>query len=272
MQLVERVQFAAGPNFRIDPEAGVVYGVKILGEKSRNGHGYPLETRRKAAPLYEGMPVNIDHVDKTGHSRSATTRFGVVKNPTAEADGNYAEIHYLKSHPFANQFVEAAQRMPQLLGMSHHAEGELKAVGGVKVVAEITKVRSVDVVADPATVNGLFEDVEVQEEVQVTETVESEAVVETPAEVQEAEENTVATVLALCEQVGRILKPAEAEALLALKPELRSVLVESIKKPAVKAVAAEKPKSKPIPVQESVKPEEKPAFTDRKSFLEFIRN
>jgi hypothetical protein len=53
--------------------------------------------------------------------------------------------------------VEAAQRNPRLLGLSHNAKGRERRVNGESVIETIESVQSVDLVADPATVSGLFE-------------------------------------------------------------------------------------------------------------------
>jgi hypothetical protein len=53
--------------------------------------------------------------------------------------------------------VEAAERMPEALGLSHNAEGKVSSKNGEVLVEEITRVRSVDLVSDPASTESLFE-------------------------------------------------------------------------------------------------------------------
>jgi phenylpyruvate tautomerase PptA (4-oxalocrotonate tautomerase family) len=74
-----------------------------------------------------------------------------------EADGVYADLHYLTRHPLAEMIAEAAERMPEALGLSHNAEGRTTRQGDAEIVEEITRVVSVDLVSDPATTLGLFE-------------------------------------------------------------------------------------------------------------------
>src|SRR5436305_865617 len=75
---------------RVDRNAGVIYGVKLLGQRSRNTHGernvdetrYTDAAMQSAAPLYEGLPVNFDHAPKSqrGEARSVADRGGKVRN------------------------------------------------------------------------------------------------------------------------------------------------------------------------------------------------
>jgi hypothetical protein len=55
------------------------------------------------------------------------------------------------------QLVEAAQRFPEIFGLSHDAGGDEQIIDGERRVVEMYEVKSVDVVADPATNEGLFE-------------------------------------------------------------------------------------------------------------------
>ena len=72
-------------------------------------------------------------------------------------DGVYGDLHYFRAHPAAEVIVEAAVRNPRRFGLSHHAEGAVVRQGGKLVVESIESVRSVDLVQNPATTNGLFE-------------------------------------------------------------------------------------------------------------------
>ena len=147
---------------RVDTEAGIIYGVKVLGPRSRNGRVYEDSAIRKALPLYEGVTVNINHVrpdPKTGAhvERPMQDRWGVLRNVRYQEGSIYADLHYIKSHPMTGQLVEAAQRFPEIFGLSHDAGGDEQLIDGERRVVEMYEVKSVDVVADPATNEGLFE-------------------------------------------------------------------------------------------------------------------
>lgn len=143
----------------VDREKAVISGVRILGPSSLNGRKYTPEAIQKAAALYENRPVNVDHPEDVNkpHQRSVRDRFGWLKNVHYHNDGLEGELHYLKTHPQTEQVLEAADRNPALFGLSHNADGRLVQHGKEYLVEEIVGVRSVDLVADPATTKSLFE-------------------------------------------------------------------------------------------------------------------
>ncbi len=155
--LGERVAVSDVGGSRVDRDAGVIFGVKVLGYESKNGRRYLPEAVKAAATLYEGASVRINHPRRAADQRDADDVFGWLEGVEVRADGLYADLHYLRSHPLATRLCEAAERNPELFGLSHNADGETETRGGETVVLEITEVRSVDLVADPATVGGLFE-------------------------------------------------------------------------------------------------------------------
>lgn len=146
---------------RIDKARGVVKDVKILGLESRNGYSYSGGAARRAIPLYEGARVNIDHPErsKPGAARSYRDRFGILRNVRfVEGEGLRGNFHYNTKHPIAEQFAWDVENEPANCGFSHNAKGPLTDKGGGKLVCEsIEAVRSVDLVADAATTNSLFE-------------------------------------------------------------------------------------------------------------------
>lgn len=152
------LEFTSSPAaLRVDREQGIIYGVKVLGRKSGNGPIYPQSVTRQALPLYEGTKVNLDHPPRTrpADDRSVQDRFGKLQNVRDLADGLYADLHYIRSHPLAAVVAEAAESMPDAFGLSHNANIRESLDTG-EVVA-INRVRSVDLVADPGTTRGIFE-------------------------------------------------------------------------------------------------------------------
>jgi len=146
---------------RIDKEAGVIFGVKIIGCESRNGRHYPNDTLRQAIPLYENSKVNLDHPDGDPRkSRSYHARFGIIRNVhLRENDGLYADFWFNPKHMIAEQLLWDAEHAPDNVGFSHNVEAMVKRQNTTAIVEKIVAVRSVDLVADPATTQGLFESV-----------------------------------------------------------------------------------------------------------------
>jgi len=151
MLLMEKVGWTTA---NIDEEAGIVRRVKVLGTISSNGRRYKEAALQKAVRLYEGMGVNVDH---SVEERRVRDGFGRLKNVVFGERALWGDLEYLKTHPYTPQFLEAARRMPEQLGLSHVANGLLGAENGESVVEEIERVTSVDLVRYPATTKGLFE-------------------------------------------------------------------------------------------------------------------
>jgi len=150
-----------GVQLGIDREAGVIRGVKLLGLISSNGREYPKETVARAAPLYEGAKVNVDHPrGSPGASRDYGDRIGLIRNVHIEqGDGGLrGDLHANPKHALFEQLAWDAEHSPESVGFSHNIQGRTtRRRDGTVVVEEITRVQSVDLVADPATTRGLFE-------------------------------------------------------------------------------------------------------------------
>lgn len=154
MRLTEQTTIAPR---RVDRAAGLIEGVRILGQSSRNGRTYSPRAMAEAASLYEGAPVNVDHPATERKDRPLAEAFGWIRNVRQEADGVYGDLHYLRSHPQAELVAEAAERNPNRIGLSHHAEGTVRMDGSRVIVETVERVHSVDLVQTPATNAGLFE-------------------------------------------------------------------------------------------------------------------
>lgn len=162
-QLRETAQASYG---RVDRANGVIYRVRVQGTSSRNTHDEPNvsgtvylpEALQAAIPLYEGAKVNVDHLaptDRQGYS--SEDRLGKLVNVRFEEGALWADLHILLAHPIAEKLLEAAEKMPDALALSHNAQGRTEVRGGKLVVVEIKEVRSVDVVADGGGNKSLFE-------------------------------------------------------------------------------------------------------------------
>lgn len=160
MSISETVTSGEDDGISVERELGVIHNVKIIGFTSENDRQYTPEALEEAIPLYEGVRVNIDHPEKhPTQQRSSYDRFGKLTNVRfVQGKGLYGDLVYLKSHPMAEMICEAAERMPELFGMSHNAQGEgVVNKKGIFIVSKVTEVRHVDVVADPATTQSLEE-------------------------------------------------------------------------------------------------------------------
>jgi hypothetical protein len=145
---------------RVDRTSGVIRGVKLIGFESRNNRIYPAKVLKEAVHLYEGAKVNIDHPERgPGQERKYSDRFGAIKNVRfVENQGLYGDFHFNPHHPMTEQVLWDAENNPEALGFSHNATLRLgKPQGGKEVIESIIQIRSMDLVADPATTTSLFE-------------------------------------------------------------------------------------------------------------------
>jgi len=155
--LIETVD-SRGLTLRLDAPAGQIKGVKILGTESKNGRTYPAQTLRDAVGLYEGAKVNVNHPRGPADGpRDYQDRLGVIRNVSAREDGLYGDLCFNPKHAIAEQLGWDAAHAPENLGLSHNVTAAVKRQGDKTVVERITRVNSVDLVADPATTKSLFE-------------------------------------------------------------------------------------------------------------------
>jgi len=148
-----------GVAMRVDRPSGVIRGVKVLGLESRNGRTYLPEALCEASPLYEEAKVNVNHPkgNPTG-PRDYQDRIGVIRNVSVRPGaGLFADFFFNPKHALAEQLMWDAEHAPENVGFSHNVEARLSRRGDQVVVEAITRVQSVDLVADPATTRGLFE-------------------------------------------------------------------------------------------------------------------
>lgn len=142
---------------QIDAKAGVIKGVKILGRESKNNRVYPAATIERAKGLYEGKKVNVNHPRGEDVTRNYEERFGFVNNVIVRDGELYGDLNYNPKHAVAEQFAWDAEHAPGQVGLSHNVNGRIMQENGRDVVEEILNVISVDIVADPASTQGLFE-------------------------------------------------------------------------------------------------------------------
>lgn len=153
--IIERCALNEG--VAVDSAKSVIRGVKILGYQSKNSRVYTRDAVREALPMYEGIAVNVDHGDHPSAPRSYESRIGNLANVELKDDGLYGDLQYNPKHALAEQLAWDAENAPGNVGLSHNVRAETRYDNGIIEVTKIVQVVSVDLVADPATTNGLFE-------------------------------------------------------------------------------------------------------------------
>lgn len=148
-----------GRGLRVDRTAHAIRGVKILGLASRNGRTYRPGALAAAVPLYESAKVNVNHPKGSPLApRDYQERIGVLRGVrVVPGEGLFGDLHFNPKHALAEQLLWDAEHAPENVGLSHNVEARLSRQGDGWTVEAITAVRSVDLVADPATTRGLYE-------------------------------------------------------------------------------------------------------------------
>ena len=158
--LLQEYCSSRGVALRIDRAAGLLRGVKLLGLASKNGREYPEATLARAARLYDGAKVNVNH--PKGHPlapRDYQDRIGTIHNVAARpGEGLFGDLQFNPKHALAEQLLWDAEHAPENVGFSHNVQARTAKRGDTTIVEEILAVQSVDLVADPATTRGLFEE------------------------------------------------------------------------------------------------------------------
>lgn len=179
--------FEAFSGDKIDRVNGVIRNVKLIGFESKNGRTYPAAVLKTAVNKYEGAKVNIDHPEKDPtQPRSYNERFGIIRNARfVEGSGVHGDFHFNPKHPIAEQFCWDAEHTPESLGFSHNATLRMgPVVDGKEMVEAVVGIRSMDLVADPATTRSLFECEQTSEKSDMDYKAKYEAVVKELAELK----------------------------------------------------------------------------------------
>ena len=159
VQLLQEYADSRGQAVRIDPREGVLIGVKLIGLNSRNGRRYREAALVQGAALYEGAKVNVNH-PKTGplEPRDYQDRLGVIRAVEFRpGEGLFGNLHFNPKHALAEQLLWDAEHNPRNVGFSHNVQAQVSRIDSEVIVEAITRVQSVDLVADPAATEGLFE-------------------------------------------------------------------------------------------------------------------
>lgn len=158
-ELLQEYVDSRGVSLRVDRDAGVLRGVKLIGMESLNGRRYRPAALAGAVGLYEGAKVNVNHPkDGPLAPRDYRDRLGVIRQVEHRPDeGLFGNLHFNPKHALAEQLAWDAEHNPRNVGFSHNVLARLSRDGEQTVVEAITHVQSVDLVADPAATQGLFE-------------------------------------------------------------------------------------------------------------------
>lgn len=138
----------------------IIRNVVLLGAESKNKRRYTEQCMKSAVGLYENCQAFVNHPTKEEERQGMRDVRGLAGKFTGvrfEGGKIRANFQGLPDDPAAKKFMAIAESMPEIAGLSQNASGKIRVEGGIQIVESIHKVHSVDLVANPATTNGLYE-------------------------------------------------------------------------------------------------------------------
>lgn len=145
---------------RVDRDACVIRGVKIIGTNSQRGRTYTDRALAEAVPLYESAEINVEHPRDERDQlkiRPLVEGWGRLENVKhVPGVGLFGDLHYLQNHPYTPLFLERIEK-GYPIGLSHNARGKWRTEGNRTIVESIPVVISVDLVRRGAATKSLFE-------------------------------------------------------------------------------------------------------------------
>jgi hypothetical protein len=149
-----------GRKLTVDRAESTVDGVKLMGWESKNKRRFSETARQEIFSLCENAKINVNHnTADLSAPRNYGDRFGFVVSRTREGDGIYGKVKVNPKHPLAEQFFWDAEHAPQNCGFSpvYAPKKTSRDREGFLLVEGVSRVSSIDLVADPATTNSLKE-------------------------------------------------------------------------------------------------------------------
>lgn len=142
-------------------KAYIIENMAVIGPKSKNKREYPTDTRKRALKLFEGAKAYANHPRKgeEDQARGISEAIGRHRNVYYDpaTDMVRSNLHLSPTALVRDYIIPHAKANPSLIGNSINGGGKLSESGKV---LEITKLASIDLVTDPATTSGLYEQVE----------------------------------------------------------------------------------------------------------------
>ena len=144
---------------RVDRDKRTVFGVSVLGPKSKNGYAFRESAIREAAGRFDGVKVYLNHQDAMPDVRDLAGRLVATRFESDTTGPRLRGDVLVRKGAAGEMILDDAESNPTLAGFSLHHDSHLSrnAATGLTEITRIEKIHSVDYVAEPATVGGIFE-------------------------------------------------------------------------------------------------------------------
>lgn len=141
----------------IDADKSTIFGVSVITKGIAKGHDLIVDDTTLAQVVKCGNGAKNGIKVKVGHDSGVEEIVGRLTNFRVEEDKVLADLELLSSSPRRDFIFELAQKTPEAVGLSIAFEGKPEAANGQQM-ARCTRLRSVDLVDEPAAnPDGLFE-------------------------------------------------------------------------------------------------------------------
>jgi len=143
----------------VDEENLVIKNTTILGPVSLNRRRYPESVQKAAKRLFEGAKAYLNHPPLgSPDARDMRDLIGQHQNIRVREGKMYSDLHLLNNSTVREHVLPVVKSHPSLIGNSIVARVLMeRAKDGVDDVTKILAVRSVDLVTEPGTTQGLYE-------------------------------------------------------------------------------------------------------------------
>ena len=141
---------------KVDHDNLLIRDVAVLGNTSKNNRIYTQEALQDAVNLFENSKAFLSH---STNQRNLNELIGYFKNLRIKEGENKVrgDFYLLDEGSLGKKILKIAEDNPSLAGFSIDAMGKLKQENGKTIVESIEKGNSIDLVLNPATVEGIFE-------------------------------------------------------------------------------------------------------------------
>jgi len=156
-EFTESINFNTFLTEKLDYKNGIIEDISLLSPISKNRRTYTKEVLEECVYLAEDTKVYADHPNSS-NVRSIKDIIGKITEVYLEEGTNIlrGNLHILNK--WKEHIFDMVENMPDIAGMSINASGVLKkGDNGFDVVEKVLKIFSIDLVSEPATTNGFFE-------------------------------------------------------------------------------------------------------------------
>ena len=134
-----------------------IRNICLLSSFSRNNRVYTDKALNNIVELARGVKVFADHPVKEEKVRSIRDLIGKIEHPRKIDNKVYGDLKILSNQDWV---FSIAEQMPSLVGMSIVARGKIhpeRDSQGREQVESVLALKSIDLVSEPASTSGLFE-------------------------------------------------------------------------------------------------------------------